>query len=87
MHAYVYKSRRKADTYVFLREREGFALLPEPLRSMLGALDFVLDLALSPGRKLAREDAATVCGNLAARGYHLQFPPTGGEHGEPDGHA
>ncbi|MBS0576031.1 MAG: YcgL domain-containing protein [Proteobacteria bacterium] len=85
MHAFVYKSRRKADTYVYLRERNGFALLPEPLRSTLGPLDFVLDLALDPGRKLAREDASSVRANLAARGYHLQFPPVGG--GDTDGHA
>lgn len=87
MHAYVYKSRRKADTYVFLRERDGFTALPEPLRSTLEPLDFVLDVALTPERKLAREDAALVRANLVARGFHLQFPPTGGEHGDTDGHA
>ena len=75
MQAYVYKSRHKSDTYVYLREREGFALLPEPLRSTLGPFDYVLELALKPERKLAREDAATVMANLAARGFHLQFPP------------
>ena len=78
MQAYVYKSRRKADTYVYLREREGFGLIPEPLRSTLGVLDFVLELALTPERKLAREDADLVRSNLAARGFHLQFPPQAG---------
>jgi uncharacterized protein YcgL (UPF0745 family) len=75
MHAYVYKSQRKSDTYVYLRERDGFALIPEPLRASLGALDFVLEVALEPDRKLAREDPAVVRANLAARGFHLQFPP------------
>jgi uncharacterized protein YcgL (UPF0745 family) len=75
MQAYVYKSRRKSDTYVYLREREGFGLIPEPLRSSLGALDFVLEVVLTPDRKLAREDAAVVRTNLVARGFHLQFPP------------
>ncbi|HTA65708.1 MAG TPA: YcgL domain-containing protein [Xanthomonadaceae bacterium] len=75
MQAYVYKSRRKSDTYVYLREREGFGLIPEPLRSSLGALDFVLEVVLTPERRLAREDAAVVRSNLAARGFHLQFPP------------
>ena len=75
MHAYVYKSQRKSDTYVYLRERDGFALIPETLRTSLGALQFVLDVALEPGRKLAREDADVVRTNLAARGFHLQFPP------------
>ena len=84
MQAYVYKSRRKSDTYVYLREREGFALIPEPLRSTLGTLDFVLELALTPERKLARGNAETVRSNLAARGFHLQFPPQHAEdtHGD-----
>lgn len=76
MHAYVYKSRRRADTYVFLSEREGFARLPEPLRTQLGPLSFVLELELTPERGLAREDPAVVRENLAVRGFHLQFPPS-----------
>ena len=75
MHAYVYKSQRKPDTYVYLRERDGFALIPEPLRTSLGSLQWVLDVALEPGRQLAREEADVVRANLAARGFHLQFPP------------
>src|SRR3546814_10208731 len=60
MHAYVYKSLRKADTYVYLAEREDFERLPEPLRAQLEPLRFVLDVALVPGRKLAREDVEAV---------------------------
>jgi uncharacterized protein YcgL (UPF0745 family) len=75
MHAYVYKSLRKADTYVYLAARDDFERLPEPLRTQLGPLQFVLDVALTPERKLAREDAATVRENLVLRGFHLQLPP------------
>jgi uncharacterized protein YcgL (UPF0745 family) len=76
MQAYVYKSLRKADTYVYLRARDDFARLPEPLRAQLGNLQFVLEVALTSERKLAREDADVVRANLAERGFHLQFPPT-----------
>ena len=76
MHAYVYKSLKKADTYVYLAARDDFARLPEALRDQLGQLDFVLEVALTPQRKLAREDVEVVRNNLAARGFHLQFPPT-----------
>ena len=76
MQAYVYKSLRKADTYVYLAARDDFARLPEPLRTQLGSLQFVLEVALTPERRLAREDAAVVRENLAVRGFHLQFPPT-----------
>lgn len=75
MHAYVYKSLKKADTYVFLAARDDFARLPEPLRTQLGRLEFVLDLQLTAERKLAREDPAVVRENLTLRGFHLQFPP------------
>ncbi len=76
MHAFVYKSLKKADTYLYLAARDDFSRLPEPLRLQLGKLEFVLDVDLVPGRKLAREDADVVRGNLASRGFHLQFPPT-----------
>jgi uncharacterized protein YcgL (UPF0745 family) len=46
------------------------------VRTQLGQLQFVLEVVLTPDRKLAREDVAVVRGNLAARGFHLQFPPT-----------
>ncbi len=76
MLAHVYKSLKKADTYVYLAKRDDFAGLPEPLRTQLGTLQFVLEVDLAPGRKLARENPDVVRENLAARGFHLQFPPT-----------
>jgi uncharacterized protein YcgL (UPF0745 family) len=74
MHAYVYKSLKKADTYVYLAGRDDFTRLPAPVRERLGGLQFVLDVELTPGRKLARADAGVVRGNLASRGFHLQMP-------------
>lgn len=76
MLAYVYKSLKKADTYVYLSARDDFARLPEPLRAQLGGLQFVLEVALVPERKLALEDPAVVRENLVMRGFHVQFPPT-----------
>jgi uncharacterized protein len=74
MHAYVYKSQRKADTYVYLAARDDFPCLPDALAAQLGPLQFVLEVVLHPDRKLAREDPAVVRENLALRGFHLQFP-------------
>ena len=76
MHAYVYKSLKKADTYLYLAKRDDFAGLPQPLRSQLGRLQFVLEVQLTAERKLARENPEVVRANLASRGFHLQFPPT-----------
>ena len=76
MQAYVYKSLRKPDTYVYLRKRDDFLVMPEPVRLPLGELVFVLEVALTPERRLAQVDAAVVRANLDAHGFHLQFPPT-----------
>lgn len=75
MQCFVYKSVRKAETYVFLREAEAFGVLPAELVERLGELAFVIEVELSPERKLAREDVAVVMANLAGRGFHLQLPP------------
>ena len=74
MQAFVYKSLRKPDTYLYLRERDAFALLPEPVLAPLGRLEFVMELALTPERKLARAEAEVVRRNLVQHGFHLQFP-------------
>lgn len=76
MQAHVYKSRRKADTYVFLAARDDFSRLPEAVRDSLGPLEFVLEVALTPERKLARADAGAVRESLVLRGFHLQIPPS-----------
>ena len=76
MLAFVYKSLKKADTYVFLAERDGVGRLPEPLRAQLGALQFVLEVDLLARRRLAQADPVVVVNNLRTRGFHVQFPPT-----------
>ncbi len=76
MQAFVYKSLRKDDTYVFLTARDDFNRVPEPIRQRLGSLQFVFELALTPERTLARGDTEVVRENLALRGFHLQLPAT-----------
>ena len=78
MHCFIYKSLRKSDTYVFLRELEGFAALPSTLSEPLGTLELVMELELTPQRKLAREEVSVVIEHLERHGFHLQLPP-----GEP----
>jgi len=42
----------------------------------VGSLAFVLDVDSGRERRLGRGNAAVVRENLAARGFHVQFPPT-----------
>jgi uncharacterized protein YcgL (UPF0745 family) len=74
MHAYVYKSLRKPDTYLYLRDKDAFDQVPEPIRAPLGKLAFVLALHLAEGRKLARVDIGVVRSNLNDVGFYLQCP-------------
>ena len=76
MHAFVYKSLNKADTYVYLAGRDAFERLPDPVRGKLGTLQFVLAVELTDQRTLARENPEVVRRNLAAQGFHIQFPPS-----------
>lgn len=76
MIAHIYKSLRKADAYLYLRDKDAFGIVPDSVRAPLGELSFVMTLELGPGRKLARADAAVVRSNLVERGYYLQVPPT-----------
>jgi uncharacterized protein len=75
MRCYVYRSEKRSDTYVYLREEGGFGALPESLHASLMPLVLALVVDLVPGRKLAREDAEVVRANLIERGFHVQLPP------------
>ncbi len=71
----VYKSLRKADTYVYLWVASGPAALPEALRHALEPLARVMEIDLSVTRKLARVDIDTLAAALDSHGYYLQLPP------------
>ena len=71
----VYRSEKKAETYLYLADNLPFDELPEELRSHFGEATFVLSLELSEKRKLARADVMSVLESLKETGYYLQLPP------------
>lgn len=75
MHCFVYASKRKPETYIWLDTPERAEGLPDTLTALLGELRPVLELDLDAGRTLPREDAANVLQNLQNQGWHLQLPP------------
>lgn len=75
MQCFIYKSLKKQDIYLFLRNQDDFSCLPEALRGSLGRMEFVFSLEITPERKLARADPVSVIKNLNAQGYFLQLPP------------
>lgn len=75
MKCSVVRSSVKDFTYIYLRAGQDFDDLPAELRQVFGQPELVMNLELTPDRKLAREDIRLVMKNLAEQGYHLQMPP------------
>lgn len=72
---FIYKSLRKADAYLYVIEAGDFSAVPATLREMLGRLEYVMELQLTPERTLARADVVRVIDALSTQGYYLQMPP------------
>ncbi|MFK7957422.1 MAG: YcgL domain-containing protein [Lysobacterales bacterium] len=73
---FIYRSARKAETYLYVSSQDQFDQVPQPLLEQLGELTLVMELSLGPEQKLARANPAAVREALTARGYYLQPPPT-----------
>lgn len=75
MQCFIYKSLKKDQLYIYLREKDDFSSMPEDLFQSLGRLQFVMELQLTPERKLAKEDVIKVMEQLENKGFYIQMPP------------
>lgn len=72
----VYRSPKKEGMYLYVpKTDQPFEQVPEPLLQRFGVPGHVLDLELTPARKLARVSAADVIKGLREHGFYLQMPP------------
>ena len=71
----VYKSSRRADTYLFVEKRDVFEAVPEPLMQMFGTPIMVMMVPLFKRESLALADIEKVRSELKEKGYYLQIPP------------
>ena len=71
----IYRSERKAETYLYLAEPLSFEELPGELQRRFGEPAFVMRLEIGPDTRLARVDAAVVLRALENDGFFLQLPP------------
>jgi uncharacterized protein YcgL (UPF0745 family) len=76
MQCFIYKSLKKEELYLYLRKKDDFSEIPEPLYNSLGQIEFVMELEITPERKLAREDVNKVLSSLQDKGFFVQMPPT-----------
>jgi len=56
-------------------EQEALNKLPDQLNNLTGRLEKVMELKLTPERKLARVKSADVIDALSTKGFFLQMPP------------
>ncbi|WOT06987.1 YcgL domain-containing protein [Shewanella youngdeokensis] len=71
----VYKSLRKADSYLFVEKRNEFERVPEALMKMFGEPKLVMLLPINKRDHLGFADINKVKTDLMDKGYYLQLPP------------
>ena len=71
----VYRSAKKADTYLYLPVEDDLESLPKELASLFGRAIFAMELTITPDLKLSRLNAEEVLVGLQEKGYVLQLPP------------
>jgi uncharacterized protein YcgL (UPF0745 family) len=71
----VYKSSRRADTYLFVKKRDVFNEVPAPLMEMFGTPTLVMIVPLSKRDHLGIADIDKVKSALVEQGFYLQIPP------------
>lgn len=83
MKTYIYKSTKKEELYLYIVNKDDFSAVPQELYDSMGKEPvFVMELALSADRPLARENVVQVIENLENQGFHVQMPPRPEKLGE-----
>ena len=75
MKCFVYKSIKKAESYIYISKKDHFDAIPDQLLLIFGTPEFALEFELTEDRKLASVDAKEVIESLVEHGYYLQMPP------------
>ncbi len=75
MLCFIYKSLKKEHLYLYVNKKDDFSEVPDALFNSFGKLEFVMDLELTPERKLAKENAEKVIDSLKTKGFFVQLPP------------
>ena len=75
MKCEVYRSNRKAGTYLFVADAEDLGNLPDDLKARLEPLEWVMAIDLAERETLAATRPATVIDSIKSRGFFLQLPP------------
>lgn len=71
----IYKSTKKAETYLYIEKKGDFSEVPKPLMELVGKLVLVMTMNLDERKSLANADVDKVRAELKDKGFYLQLPP------------
>lgn len=71
----IYKSSKKAETYLYIEKTDDFSKVPESLMKLIGTPILVLTMDLDRRNELAQADLSKVKQELKENGFYLQIPP------------
>ena len=79
MKCVIFRCSKKDEMYLYVPDTENdddlLDTLPDGLTHLTGRLDKVMELELTPDRKLARAKVEEVITALQDKGFYLQMPP------------
>ena len=70
----VLRSKKRSDTYLYMRETDEYTDLPEALQTQFGEAEAFLNFDLTIERELAVADAKLVLQAIHDQGFFLQMP-------------
>lgn len=71
----IFKSTKKNDTYLYVKDRHDLSPVPEALLDMFGKPQFVMLFNLNGTKQLLAKDNETVKSEIVEKGFYLQMPP------------
>ena len=71
----IFKSLKKADAYLYVKDRHDLSVVPQELMSMFGKPQFVMLFNLNGDKQLVANDNEKVKTELDDKGFYLQLPP------------
>ena len=75
MKVVVYRSEKRANTYLYVEPSTDLDDLPELLMQNFPEPESFLEFELSADRKLQQADPLKVMESIASQGFYLQLPP------------
>ncbi len=75
MFCAIYRSPKKEQTYLYIRQKDQFQDVPEALMATFGKPMLVMVVNLANRQKLASVNIDKVKSALSDTGYYLQLPP------------